>query len=85
MSEFVAGVMMCRGKGYGSTTSHPAMIRHRLRSPLWRCVRKPCLAPPTSTSHATQRSRAAYHLTAGFAFIGTANEPAARSLGILQE
>lgn len=84
ISEFVAGAMMCRGKGYGSTTSHPAMIRHRLRSPLWRCIRKPSLAPGQSTGHVTQRSRAAYRLTAGFAFIGPPNPAAAHALGILQ-
>lgn len=77
MSEFVAAAMMCRGKGYGSTTSHPAMIRHRLKSPLWRCIRKPSLA-------AGGRGRVAtYRVTAGFAYVGSPNEPAARSLGIL--
>ncbi|HEV8178154.1 MAG TPA: hypothetical protein VGP44_10760, partial [Gemmatimonadales bacterium] len=82
LSEFVAGVMAARGKGYGSTTSHPAMIRHRLHSPLWRCIRKPKLATGSS-NHVINASRAAYRLTAGFAYAGPPNPTAARALGIL--
>jgi hypothetical protein len=32
-----------KGKSYRSTTSNPAMIRHRMKSPVWRMIRKPSL------------------------------------------
>lgn len=84
MSEFVASIFICKGKSYRSTTSHPAMIRHRLRSPLWRCNRPPSMAPTkASTAHGVQSSRAAYRLTAGFEFIGSPREADARALGVL--
>jgi len=43
MSELMAGVFASTGKPYRSVTSHPAMIRHRARSPLWKMVRAPSL------------------------------------------
>ena len=62
-----------RGLGYRalSTTTHPAMIRSRLRSPLWRMHRGPSLAGGRETRmkklrHATTR------LTAGFEYVGPA-------------
>ncbi len=59
-----------RGLGYRalSTTTHPAMIRSRLRSPLWRMHRAPSLAAGREARlrHATTR------LTAGFEYIGPA-------------
>ena len=62
-----------RGLGYRavSTTTHPAMIRARLRSPLWRLRRAPGLAAGRERrlrglKHATTR------LTAGFEYVGPA-------------
>ena len=62
-----------RGLGYRavSTTTHPAMIRARLRSPLWRLRRAPGLASGRERrlrglKHATTR------LTAGFEYVGPA-------------
>jgi hypothetical protein len=43
LSEFVAGLFKATGKPYYSTTSNPAMIQHRARSPLWRMARKPSM------------------------------------------
>jgi len=64
---------MWRGLGFRaiSTTTHPAMIRSRLRSPLWRMHRRPSLAAGRESrlkklKHATTR------LTAGFEYIGPA-------------
>jgi energy-coupling factor transporter ATP-binding protein EcfA2 len=60
-----------------STTTHPAMIRARLRSPLWRLRRWPSLAPQRRDvlRHATTR------LTAGFEYVGPAlAAPLARTL-----
>ncbi len=62
-----------KGLGYRalSTTTHPAMIRSRLRSPLWRMHRAPSLAAGKEARfrrlrHATTR------LTAGFEYVGPA-------------
>jgi ABC-type lipoprotein export system ATPase subunit/GNAT superfamily N-acetyltransferase len=50
-----------------STTTHPGMIRARLRSPLWRMTRRPSLAGTGDVmKHASTR------LTAGFEYIGPA-------------
>ncbi len=35
VSEYVGSLFRALGKPYFSTTSHPAMIRHRAKSPLW--------------------------------------------------
>jgi hypothetical protein len=43
LSEYVAALFRARGKPYFSTTSNPAMIEHRARSPLWRMTRKPSM------------------------------------------
>ncbi len=83
MSEFVASVMRCKGKGYRSVTTHPAMIRHRLRSPLWICTKRPNLAPSSSSTHAINNRRAAYRMSASFQYIGPANEQEARNLGVI--
>ena len=52
-----------------STTTHPAMIRARLKSPHWRMHRRPSLAAGRerrlrNLRHATTR------LTAGFEYVG---------------
>jgi hypothetical protein len=69
VSDAVAALW--RGLGYRafSTTTHPAMIRSRLRSPHWRLRRAPSLATGrerklTCLRHAVTR------LTAGFEYIG---------------
>jgi ABC-type lipoprotein export system ATPase subunit len=73
------------GLGYRalSTTTHPAMIRSRLRSPLWRMHRRPSLAGKSEARlkrlrHATTR------LTAGFEYIGPPlpRDQAQRLLGL---
>jgi ABC-type Mn2+/Zn2+ transport system ATPase subunit len=69
VSEFVAGIFADLGKPYFSTTSHPAMIRHRAKSPLWKLIRAPSLG---------SRHRGLGHkwndgtsrVTAGFEYIG---------------
>jgi energy-coupling factor transporter ATP-binding protein EcfA2 len=58
-----------KGLGYRavSTTTHPAMIRSRMRSPLWKLRRRPSLAGRGDiVRHATTR------LTAGFEYVGPA-------------
>jgi len=74
MSEHVASLFAGKdGKGYRSTTSHPSMIAHRQRSPLWRT----CRAPSQNTAVDTGlvqfgSSRAIDRLTASFEYIGPA-------------
>lgn len=75
VAELVASMYRARGVRYRSTTSHPGMIAHRSRSPLWRMDRKPGfvgaagrgakIAPPSS-----QR-----RLTASFEYVGHKAEP----------
>ena len=69
LSDAIASLW--RGLGYRaiSTTTHPAMIAARRRSPHWRLVRAPSLASGreqklTGLKHATTR------LTAGFEYVG---------------
>ena len=71
VSDAVASLW--RGLGYRalSTTTHPAMIASRRRSPNWRLRRAPSLAAGrerkmTTLKHATTR------LTAGFEYVGPA-------------
>jgi hypothetical protein len=44
LSELVAGLFVATGKEFRSTTTHPAMIRHRCKSPLWEMIRAPELS-----------------------------------------
>jgi hypothetical protein len=69
LSEFVAGLFRARGKRYTSSTSHPAMIRHRTASPRWKMIRKPSLG----TRHrglSGGRIGGAGRLMAGFEYVG---------------
>ncbi len=69
LSDFVASLWAGLGYRALSTTTHPAMIQARLRSPHWRMHRAPSLARGrerrlTRLRHATTR------LTAGFEYVG---------------
>ncbi len=81
MSELVAGMFIATGKSYRSVTSHPAMIRHRLRSMDWFCDRKPSLN--NASNGQACRAAAVYRYTASFEFIGKARPREARDLGVL--
>ena len=83
LSEFVAALFVATGKRYFSRTSHPAMIRHRARSPLWTMHEAPALGSRHSGKYAAfNRSAALQRLTAGFRFIGPPNHDAAGAFGI---
>ncbi|MBS0263903.1 MAG: ABC transporter ATP-binding protein [Planctomycetes bacterium] len=83
LSEFVAGVFVATGKRYCSRTSHPAMIRHRARSPLWQMTSGPSFGSrQTGTCAAFNRSAALDRLTVGFRYVGPAQPEAAARLGI---
>lgn len=68
LSEFVAQKVVEGGFRYLSTTSHPSMIKHRSKSPLWRCHRFGHAAGVGSKLKTIRRSSS--RVTAGFEFIG---------------
>jgi hypothetical protein len=70
LSDTVASLFAGLGYKARSTTTHPAMIRSRLKSPNWRMVRSPSFSggQEGGLKHATTRA------TAGFEFIGTPME-----------
>ena len=83
MSEFIASLYKSTGKPYTSTTSHPAMIYHRAKSPLWRMTRKPGLTGGSGKRFSMMRKTAAIdRLTAGFAYIGPGRPDEARQFGL---
>ena len=85
MSAFVASLYRATGKPYTSTTSHPAMIGHRARSPLWRLTRRPGLAAGGGRSgrfSLMRRTAAVDRLTAGFEYVGPARPEEARRFGL---
>ena len=71
LSDTIASLW--RGLGYRaiSTTTHPAMIRSRCRSPHWRMTRRPALARGREKK-LTQLRHATTRLTAGFVYVGPA-------------
>jgi GNAT superfamily N-acetyltransferase len=66
LSDLIASLW--RGLGYRatSTTTHPAMIRARLKSQNWRLARAPSLAG----GHEGRLRHATTRLTAGFVYVG---------------
>jgi ABC-type phosphate/phosphonate transport system ATPase subunit len=65
VSAAIAAMWTALGYKATSTTTHPAMIQARLRSPLWHMTRAPSLAGAGDVMrHASMR------LTAGFEYVG---------------
>jgi hypothetical protein len=91
MADFVAGMFRAKGKPYRSTTSHPAMIKYRVKSPLWKMTRRPGFAAnsPNSGSQKDPAGRRVKirdsfgRLTAAFEYVGPANATAAKAFGLL--
>jgi ABC-type lipoprotein export system ATPase subunit len=84
MSEYIASLFRSLKK-YSSTTSHPAMIRHRVKSPLWRVVRRPgMVSMPGKTSSITGMgaTASADRITASFEYVGAAQPADARAFGL---
>jgi ABC-type lipoprotein export system ATPase subunit len=73
LSDFIAALWAGLGYRAISTTTHPAMIRARLRSPHWHMHR----APSFAVSHERALRHATTRLTAGFRYIGPTLAPAA--------
>jgi len=78
LSEFCASIW--RGLGYGtfSTTSHPAMIRYRSRSPHWKRLRLRMTSPSwrPEERRAGKRTTSADRLIGGFQYVGPAMDRA---------
>ncbi len=82
VSEFVAGLYAATGRPYRSITSHPAMVRHRAKSPRWKMTRPPSQVG-RSPMAGMRRSSAADRLTASFEFVGPSRAAEARRFGLL--
>ncbi len=87
MSEHIAAIYSATGKPYTSVTSHPAMIRHRWRSPLWKMTRSPQMCFGTDQSGLTKSSGKKVatsfgRSTASFEYIGPTNPAEAQGFGL---
>lgn len=83
LSEFVASLFVATGKRYCSTTSSPAMMRHRAASPLWKMIRKPGFTSKNEGSKTACNGSVAFNrLTAGFKYVGSRLPEEARGFGL---
>jgi GNAT superfamily N-acetyltransferase len=73
VSSFCASIWKALGHRATSTTTHPAFIAARLRSPHWRMIRGPSLG--AGRSKIPDLKHASSRLTAGFEYIGPALDP----------
>lgn len=83
LSEFVASLYVATGKEYRSTTTHPAMIRHRCKSRIWELIRAPALGSAPVGNYRVASTSAWNRPSAGFRFIGHANAVAAKRFGVI--
>lgn len=67
LSEMIAQQVVESGFRFFSTTSHPAMISHRAKSPKWRCSRFGHVAKAGKTS--VIKSNSSRRVSAGFEFL----------------
>jgi hypothetical protein len=84
MSPYVASLYAASGKPYTSATSHPSMIKHRLKSPLWKCIRRPGFnsAPGAKSLRGMRDTAAIDRLTASFRYVGPARPSEAAAFGL---
>jgi ABC-type polar amino acid transport system ATPase subunit/GNAT superfamily N-acetyltransferase len=68
LSEFVAARYVKGGFRFISTTSHPAMIRHRMKSSKWKTLRKPSRVSVPGESSTMKSSHSPNRITASFEF-----------------
>jgi hypothetical protein len=81
LSEFVASLYASR-KRYFSRTSHPGMIRHRMKSANWTCVSRPGFKSRHSRG-ALAKTGSTRRLAASFRFVGPPRADEARRFGIV--
>lgn len=74
LSTYLAGLWKALGHRAKSTTSHPAMIAVRSRSPHWRMTRPPSLTPRDRGQRRLRHAQT--RLTAGFEYVGPALDEA---------
>ena len=79
LSEFVASLYAAGRKPYRSTTSHPGMIAHRRRSPLWRMTRRPS---PGVRQRGLESAGSFGRLVASFRYVGPKRGDDARKFGV---
>jgi hypothetical protein len=89
MSEFVASLFKATGKPYFSTTSHPAMIKYRAKSPVWAMTRRPGIVsgkvgPNSGQATGMNRTLSTSRITAGFQYVGPARPDEAKAFGVLK-
>lgn len=84
LHEFVAGMFVCRGKGYFLTSSHPAMIAHCARSAKWRYGSRSMSVPYLAYKGRWTPSSAG-RMTTNFKYIGPALPAEALRLGVVDE
>lgn len=85
LSEYVASLYCCK-KAYTSITGHPAMIRHRAKSKLWKMLRSPSTVKRQVGLEQNRKRRIASssgRVTASFRYIGPRRKRDARGFGLL--
>lgn len=86
MSEYVASLFASKGIPYRSTTSNPAMMRHRAKSKNWRMIKKPGLNQKVKAGarrlSQLRNTVAASRFTASFEYIGISRHEQAERFGI---
>ena len=73
LSELVGSAYRATGKPYRSTTSHPAMTRHRAKSKMWKMIRPPSRVAAKGKSSRVKMGSSRNRFTAGFEFVGPSN------------
>jgi ABC-type lipoprotein export system ATPase subunit/GNAT superfamily N-acetyltransferase len=80
LSDFCASIHKAMGHRATSTTSHPAMIASRMRSPNWKMTRPPTIGRSSKSSH-SKLKHSTTRMTAGFEYVGpSASTEHARAL-----
>jgi ABC-type lipoprotein export system ATPase subunit len=79
MSELVASLFP---PPYYSTTSHPAMVRHRHASPLWSAIRLQSMTHVHGGAIGMGATTASRRFTSSFKYEGPRNPEAAAALGV---
>lgn len=70
LSEFCGEWLKEKGKGYISTTSHPSMIKHRIKSDKWVMTRKSSRTVPASRAGILAGTTSHKRLTSSFQYVG---------------
>lgn len=83
MSEAIAAIFAATDKPYFSTTSHPAMIKHRAESKFWKMTRIPSRVSEGTKTAKLKDSFSFNRLTASFEWVGSKDRDSAVKFGIL--